>query len=154
MPNFSSPKDSTSYHLTLYRFLLPNETRFLIDGSYVHALMQENLDRVFNRAYLRELRKGTSLTDRFIQFSKLNLTTDVFDTEKKFHLSLASSEEDDLAHFGHSVNYATFYAHGKHNDELMLSIGSKMTIGHNEGRATFGKGASVTTEAAHRGTVY
>ena len=116
--------------------------------------MQDNLDRVFNRAYVRELRRGTSLTDRFIQFSKLNLTTDVFDTEKKFHLSLASSEEDDLAHFGHSVNYATFFAQGKHNDELILSIGSKMTIGHNEGRATFGKGASVTTEAAHRGTVY
>ena len=113
--------------------------------------LEEHLDRVSNRAYLRELRSGMRLTERFIQFAKLNLSRDVFDTEKKFHRSLASSEEDDLAHFGHSVNYATFFAHDEHDGETVLSIGSKMTMGHNEGRTEFGKGSVVITEATRRG---
>ena len=85
------------------------------------------------------------------QFAGLNLTTEVFDSEKKFHLSLASSAEDDLSHFGHSVNYASFFGRDEHDGATVLSIGSKMTMGHNEDRTELGRGSVVITEAARRG---
>ena len=59
--------------------------------------------------------------------------------------------EDDLAHFGHSVNYAAFFGRDEHDGATVLSIGSKMTMGHNEGRAELGRGSVVITEAARRG---
>ena len=113
--------------------------------------LERQLDRVSNRAYLRELRSGMRLSDKFIRFAELNMTTDVFGSEKKFHLSLASSDKDDLAHFGHSVNYATFFARDENDGETVLSIGSKMTMGHNEDRTEFGNGSVVITEATRRG---
>ena len=82
---------------------------------------------------------------------RLNLTTEVFDSEKKFHLSLASSAADDLAHFGHSVNYAAFFGRDELDGATVLSIGSKMTMGHNEDRTALGNGSVVITEAARRG---
>jgi hypothetical protein len=60
------------------------------------------------------------------------------------------SKAEELRHFGHSVNYVSFYAHDEDAEEINMAIGSKMFIGHNEERTEFGEGAVIETKAVYR----
>jgi hypothetical protein len=47
-----------------------------------------HLDMISNRAFLRELRRGQRFSKEFIAFAKLNVSSDVFDTQKRYLLAL------------------------------------------------------------------
>ena len=100
---------------------------------------EENLDRVSSKAFARDLRKGKMVAEDFLDFAKINKSSDLFDSQKSFFESLVTTEEEEVQHFGQSVNYVKFYTFGEEPDETSFMIGSKMFIGHNEDRNGIGR---------------
>ena len=117
----------------------------------------EHLDRVANKAFVRDLRggcgkKAKTLNEELLNFARMDAKRDVFDSQRTFHKSLVVSEAEEMQHFGHSVNYITFYERNLGPEEINLMMGSKMMIGNNEDRDAFGKGTAIVTEAIVRST--